>query len=98
MINKREFAEVLLNQNINTFIVHVAILEAAESAISMHFLRPLLLAVLQQEKALLEILKENGEYTDIFSSNLAMKLPKNTGINKYAFKLVEDKQSLYGPI
>lgn len=34
----------------------------------------------------------------MFLLDLAMKLPKNTGINKHIIELVEDKQSLYRPI
>ena len=37
-------------------------------------------------------------YADVFLFDLAMKLPKNTGINKQSIPLQEDKQSLYKPI
>lgn len=35
------------------------------------------------------------DYANIFFSNLAIKLVKNTEINKYVIKLLKDKQSLY---
>lgn len=46
LINKYEFVKSELTKNSNTFIVYVATLEAPQSAMLMHFLRPLLLAVL----------------------------------------------------
>ena len=38
------------------------------------------------------------DFADIFSSELALKLSKHTGINDHPIKLVDDQQSLYGPI
>ena len=50
-----------------------------------------LLAALQQDKAPTEILSECADYSDFFLFDLAMKLPKNTGINQNAIELVEGK-------
>lgn len=36
-----------------------------------------------------------GNFPCVFSLDLAMELPNNTGINKHAIKLVDDKQLLY---
>lgn len=57
-----------------------------------------MLVVLQQNKAPIEIFPKYTNYTDIYSPNLAIKLPENTGINKYTIELDDDKQKLYGPI
>lgn len=38
------------------------------------------------------------DYVNIFSSNLAIELPKNIGINKHVIKLLKDKQPFYPPI
>lgn len=37
-------------------------------------------------------------YGNVFPFNLVIELLENTGINKYAIELVEDKQPLYGLI
>ena len=39
-----------------------------------------------------------ARFFQIFSFDLAMELPENTGINKHAIKLQDDKQPPYGPI
>ena len=41
---------------------------------------------------------EYADYADVFTPNLAMKLPENTGINKHAIELLKVKQSPYDPI
>lgn len=43
--------------------------------------------LLQVEKALIKILAEYLEYTDIISADLAMKLLEYTGIKNHAIKL-----------
>ena len=65
---------------------------------SIHPSRAPLLAALQQDKAPTEIPSEYADYADVFSFDLAMELPENTGINEYAIELVEGKQPPYGPI
>lgn len=44
------------------------------------------------------MLPKCADYADIFSSDLAMELPKNTVINKHTMKLVEGKQPPYNII
>lgn len=41
------------------------------------------------------MLNEYSHYADVFSFDLVMKLPENISINKYAIKIVEEKQSFY---
>ena len=96
MIDKHEFARAALDENSETFVVHVAALEALELAI--HPSRAPMLAALQQDKAPTEIPSEYIDYADVFSPDLAMELPENTGINEHAIELVESKQPPYGPI
>ena len=38
------------------------------------------------------------DYTDVFSPNLVMELPKNTGINKHVIELIEGEQPPHGSI
>ena len=51
-----------------------------------------MLAVLEQDMALAEIPSKNADYTDVFSPDLVIELPKHTGFNKHAIELVEHKQ------
>ncbi len=96
LIDKHEFAKAALDENSETFVVHIAALEAPEPAV--HPSRAPLLAALKQDKAPTEIPPEYADYADVFSADLAMELPENTGINKHAMELVEGKQPPYGPI
>ncbi len=43
----------------------------------------------------MKFLAKYSSYSDIFSIDLAIKLPKNIDMNKYAIKLVDWKQSSY---
>lgn len=91
LINKHKFIDIALDKNANTFVIHIATLEALELAISMNLLRALLPVVLQQEGALSEIPREYKEHTDVISPDLAIELSKNTRINKHVIELVENK-------
>ena len=64
----------------------------------VHSSRAPLLAALQQDKAPTKISPENPNYTDVFSFDMAIELPGNTGINEHAIKVIERNQSPDGPI
>ena len=49
-------------------------------------------------KALTSISTKYSDFVDIFSSELASKLFEHTRINDHAIELVDDWQTLYGPI
>ena len=104
LIDKHDFAKVALDENSETFVIHVAALgvwratEAAGMPIHPDQANQVQVAALQQDKAPIEIPPEYADYADFFSPNLAMELPENTGINEYAIELIEGKQPLYGPI
>ena len=51
-----------------------------------------------QDEAPTKVPPEYADYADVFSFDLAMKLPKNIGINEHAIELQDDKQPPYGPI
>ena len=95
-IDKHTFAQVTLDENSETFVVHIAALEAVELAVHPSQAPPL--AALQQDKAPTKIPSEYDYYADVFSLDLAIELCENTDINKYVIKLVEGKQPSYSPI
>lgn len=78
------------------FFVHVITLKVLKLAV-YHF-EALLLAVLRQNKVFIKIILIYTNYTNVIFSNLAIKLFKNTNIDKYNIKLIKGKQPLYGPI
>ncbi len=95
-IDKRKFAKAALNKNSKTFVIYVLALAVAES--SIHPFQTAQIAALLWNKVLTEIPVKYFDYADVFSSDLAMELPENTGINEYVIKLIDGKQSPYGPI
>ncbi len=96
LIDKKEFAKPALDENLETFVVHVSALDIAEPSIRLS--RAAQIAALQWDKAPIKIPIKYSDYANIFSSDLAMELSENTGINEYAIKLIERKQPPYGPI
>ena len=50
------------------------------------------------KKAPTKIPTKYSDFVDIFSPDLAFKLPKHTGINNHAIELVDGQQPPYGPI
>ena len=79
-------------------MVHVAALEASLAGMAFHPLWAAQISALIQNKALTKVPLKYANYPDVFSFNLAMELPKNTGINKNAIKLQDDQQPAYGSI
>lgn len=55
-------------------------------------------AALQWDKAPIKMFFKYADFVDLFSLNLAIKLPKNTSIKKHAIELVNGKKLLYRPI
>ena len=49
-------------------------------------------------KALIEILIEYSDYSNIFLTEYIAELPENNGMNEHAIKLKEGKQPPFGPI
>ena len=96
LLDKHKFAKAALDENSETFVVHVAALEALELAIYPSWAP--LLAALQQDKTLTEILLKYLDYADVVSPDMPMQLLENTGINEHAIELIESKQPLYGTI
>ena len=57
-----------------------------------------ILTALQWDKALTKILAKYSDYANVFFSDLAIEVLENTRMNEYAIKLIDGKQSSYGPI
>lgn len=99
-INKRELGKAVLGENCEIFVIHVATSEAMPNHLSRASLvqdEPTL-AALKWDKTSTKIPAKYADYVNVFSSNRAMKLPKNISIYKPTIKLVKAKQLFFCPL
>ena len=78
IIDKGEFAAATLNTDNKIFVVHVTAL-AEPTTMAIHPSCQAQVAALTSEKT--KILAEYSDFSDVFSSDSAAKLPKHIGIN-----------------
>ena len=78
--------------------MHVTALETPLAEMAIHPSRAAQILTLIQDEAPTKVSLEYADYADVFSFDLAMELPKNTGINKHAIELQDGKQPFYRPI
>ena len=98
LINKKKFAKAALDEESETFVVYIAALEAPLAGMAIYYSRAAQILALIQDKPPTKVPPKYANYADVFSFDLAMELPQNTGINKHAIKLQDGKQPPYGPI
>ena len=79
-------------------MVHRTALEAPLAGIAIYPSQAAHISALIQHEAPTKVPSKYTEYIDVFSFDLAMELPENTSINKYAIKLQDGKQPFYRPI
>ena len=87
LIDKKEFSKAALDEESETFVVHVAALEAPLAGMVIYPSRAAQISALIQNKAFTKVPPKYADYADVFSFALAMELPENTGINEHAIKL-----------
>ena len=92
LVRKKEFAVAALDPKYKTFVIHVAFF----SSILLD-VRPQISGLIVEEISTKASIKYS-DFVDIFSPDLASKLPKYTGINDHAIKLVDNQQPPYRPI
>ena len=88
LIDKREFAAAALDENAETFVIYVAALSAP--TMQVHPSRQAQIGLLLANKAPTKVLPEYSDYADVFSFDLTMELPKNTGMNCCCIRLVRE--------
>ena len=101
IVGKKEYAAAALDSEYETYVVHV---RSVSSNVSPSF-SPLKLDVhpsyrpqvsgLIAKKAFTKVSAEYLDFVDVFSPELASKLPEHTGINNHAIKLVDSQQPLH---
>ena len=89
LINKKEFAKAALDEASETFVVHIAALEALLrlARMTIHPSQVAQIVTLKQDKAFTEVTSKYADYTDVFSFDIVIELLENTGINKHAIEL-----------
>ena len=99
LVRNKKFAAVALNPKYETFVIHIASLSSTPLVTFLSF-TPLNADIHPFHKPQISSLIAEGAFTiisnkyidfiDIFSPDLASKLPKHIGINEYTIKLVDD--------
>ena len=64
----------------------------------MHPSKKAQIAHLKVDKAFTKVPSKYADFADIFFPKLTAELPKLKKINDYAIELMDDRQTLYGPI
>ena len=97
LVGKKEFAAAALDPEHETYVVHVASLSSTPP-LDVHPSRRPQISGLIAEEAPTKVPAEYSDFADIFSPDLASKLPEHTGINDHAIELVDGQQPPYKPI
>lgn len=98
LIGKKEFAAVVLDPNNETFVIHIAFLVGSDLGLEVHLSRIAQLASLKADEILIFVSSKYADFAEVFSKNLAVKLPEHININNYAINLVKGWQPPYGSI
>ena len=93
LIDKKKFAKAALDENFETFVIHVASFNLVPE---IHSDREAWIAFLFTKEV--KILDKYSDFTNVFSEKKALVLPKRTELNEHAINLEDGKQPLYGLI
>ena len=98
LVGKKEFAAAVLDPESEIFVAHIVSLSSDMSPssspleLNVHpFCRPQVFGLIAKE-APTKVPDKYSDFADVFSPDLASKLPKHTGINNHAIKLVDGCQ------
>ena len=97
LIGKNKFAAAAFDPEDKAFVVYVAAL-SVNLGDKVHASKKAQIAYLKVDQALTKVFGKYIDFVDVFSSKLATKLPKHTGINDHAIELVDNWQPQYGSI
>ena len=102
LVGKKEFTAAVLNLEHEIYIVHVRSVssDVSPSSFSLNiypFWRPQISGLIAKE-APTKVSAKYLDFADVFSPDLASKLPKHTRINDHTIKLVDSQQPSYRPL
>ena len=93
LINKKKFAKAVLDEKSETFVVYVASLNLVSG---IYLDREAQIASLLTKEV--KIPDKYSDFTNVFSKEKALVLPKCNKLNEHVINLENGKQSSYGPI
>ena len=93
LIDKKEFAKAALDENSETFVVHVASLNMTPGIYPDRAAQ--IASLLAKE---VRIPDKYSDFANVFSEAKALVLPERTKLNEHAINLEDGKQPPYGPI
>ena len=102
LVGQKKFSAAALDPEHETYVVYIKSVSSdalpSSSPLNIHpSWRPQISGLIAKE-ALTKIVAKYLAFADVFSLDLAFKLPKHIGINNYAIELVDGQQPPYGPI
>lgn len=93
LIKKQKFVKVSLDKNSKIFVVYIVVFETSKLVILLS--QAFYQLFCNKTRILFRFLSNTQNRLSFFSQDLAIELPKNTNINKYAIKFIESKQPSY---
>ena len=93
LVGKKKFVAAALNPEHETFVVHIASFNLVSG---IHPDRKAQITSLLTKEV--KIPDKYSDFTDVFSKEEALVLPKHIELNEHAIDLKDGKQPLYGPI
>lgn len=85
MIDKKEFAKLALDKNVEAFVVHVTFLSLSKSTMSIH---PAIVAQITLLIVIkVKILAEYSDFSNIFLEEMILVLLEITNLNQLAIEL-----------
>ena len=89
-MGKIEFAAAALNPEYEIYVIHVASLSSTPLiAFNVHFSQKPQISGLIVKEALTKVFAKYLDFANVFSPDLAFKLPEHTEINNHGIKLVD---------
>ena len=98
LTNKKKFAKAELDEKSEIFVVHIAALKTLLAGMAIYPSQKAQILAPIQDEASTKVLSKYKDYANVFLFDLAIKLSKNTSINKHVIKLQDGKQPPYRPI
>ena len=101
-MGKKKFAAAALDPKHETYVIYIGSVSSntlpSSSPLNVYPSWKPQISGLIVEKAFTKILAKYLDFADVFSPDLASKLPKCTGIINHAIKLINGQQPPYTPI
>ena len=95
LVDKKKFTAIALDPEHETFVIHIVSLSfvmlPSFSPLDVHPFCKLQIAGLIAKEVFTKVSNKFIDFADVFSLDLASKLPKHTGINNHTIKLVNSQ-------